>query len=182
MLTVAVVLAAGAASAYTLVDSWNADQAPGGGIYGYPANYAVKYIPAMSYSCAKIEFWGSGSTFFDNDQITVRIETDVLDQPSGEVLAEIVTPVVDGADYWQGSDFPVPAALQAGVTYWIVYLPMAWSPIAWAAAGDDYPTMSSGDAVHWNASMAHKWMAKFWGDPVVAAETATWSQVKSLFD
>ena len=68
------------------------------------------------------------------------------------------------------------------MTYWVVYLPMAWSPIAWADAGDDYPTMSSGDAVHWNPTTAHKWMARFWGDPIVAAEAATWSEIKTLFD
>ena len=95
-------LLAGSASAYTLVDSWNESGTAGGGIYGYPANFAVKYIPAASYSCAKIEFWGAGSDYFDNDMITVRIESDLLDQPSGEVLAEVQTPVADGDSYWMG--------------------------------------------------------------------------------
>ncbi len=175
-------LLAGSASAYTLVDSWNESGTAGGGIYGYPANFAVKYIPAASYSCAKIEFWGAGSDYFDNDMITVRIESDLLDQPSGEVLAEVQTPVADGDPYWMGSDFPAATTLQAGVTYWIVYLPMAWSQIAWATAGDEFPTMSSGDAIHWNPTTPKRWMAKFWGDPVVAAESATWSHIKTLFE
>jgi hypothetical protein len=176
-----VALAAGSAAAYTLVDNWNATQVAGGGIYGYPANYAVKYIPAAAYSCAKIEFWGAGSDYFTDDTITVRVETDVLDQPSGEVLAQIQTPVVDGDAYWMGSDFLVPVALEAGVTYWVVFLPMAWSQIAWADAGDDFQTMSSGDAVHWNTTTPKKWMARFWGDPVVTAEARTWSEIKTLF-
>jgi hypothetical protein len=182
ILCVAALAAASPAAGYTLIDAWNPDGVPGAGIYGYPANFAIQYIPSESFTCARIEFWAAGSDYFADDQIVVRIEGDALDQPSGEVLAEVTTPVSDGDATWAGSDFPVPLTLEAGVTYWVVYLPMAWSQIAWANEGDELPTMGSGDGIHWNAAPSRRWMAKLWGDPIVATETATWSTIKSLFD
>lgn len=179
---IALVVITGSAAAYTLVDSWNADGVPGSGIYGYPANFAIRYIPAMSFTCARIEFWGSGSDYIVDDHITVRVETEDLEQPSGTVLAEVTTPVTDTPITWIGADFPTPVLLEAGAVYWVIYLPMAWSPVAWANAGDEFPTMSSSDGVHWNPSTARLWMARLWGDPIVATETATWSGVKALFD
>jgi hypothetical protein len=176
-------LIGGSAAATTLMDAWNPDQATGTGIFPYPSNYAIKYIPAASYRCAKIEFWGAGSPYMDGDAVTVRVETDLADQPSGEVLAAVTTPVLDGPpNIWMGLDFPTPVDLTAGVTYWIISLPMPFSPINWAIAGDQFPTMFSGDALHWNPANPQRWKARFWGDPIVATDAATWSAVKALFD
>ena len=182
VLTMALMLVAASAMAYELVDGWNVDQPAGAGmIYGYPANYAMKYIPSQSYMLAKVEIWGCGSEYFEDDVITLQIQTDLGGEPSGEVLATVDTPVVDGDQYWAGSDFPEAIMVSPDVEYWLIYFPMAWSPVGWSPLGDEYETMWSSDQIHWDPVDPIRWKAKFWGDPVVATENATWSQIKGMY-
>ena len=42
-------------------------------------------------------------------------------------------------------------------------------------------TMWSSDQIHWDPVDPIRWKAKFWGDPVLATENATWSQIKGMY-
>ena len=39
--------------------------------FGYPANFAIQYVPAEDYTLEKVEFFAGPSEFLDDDQFTV---------------------------------------------------------------------------------------------------------------
>jgi hypothetical protein len=178
-----VLLTAGTGLAYELIESFNVEQPPPSGmIYAYPANFAFRYLPAQDYMLYKIEMYAAGSEYFEDDAITLQVQTESSGEPSGDVLATVNTPVEDGDPYWAGSDFPAPVEMTEGDPYWIIYFPMPWSPIGWAADGDHYfESMFSADQIHWDPIDPIAWKVKFWGELIVANEGATWSDVKSLY-
>ena len=182
VLSLCLLLFASSGLTYDLIESFNVDQpSPSGSIYAYPANYAFRYLPAQDYLLYKIEIFAAGSEFFEDDVITLQVQTEDDDQPSGDVLATVDTPVVDGDLYWAGSDFAEPIELTGGGQYWVIYFPMAFSPVGYAIEGDMFETMWSGDQVHWDPVNPIAWKVKFWGELIVATDNATWSGVKSLY-
>jgi hypothetical protein len=59
---------------------------------------------------------------------------------------------------------------------------MPWSPVGFAAEGEYYfESMWSGDQIHWDPVDPIAWKVKFWGELIVATDSATWSDVKSMY-
>ena len=183
VLSLCLLLTASTGLAYDLIESFNVDQPSGNMIFPNPANYAFRYLPAQDYMLYKIEIFAAGSDYIEDDVITLQVQTESAGEPSGDVLATVDTPVEDGDLYWAGSDFPEPLELAEGGPYWVIYFPMPWSQIGWAAAGDHYfESMSSADQIHWDPLEGPiAWKVKFWGELIVATEGTTWSDVKSLY-
>ena len=91
VLSLCLLLTASTGLAYELIESFNIDQpSPAGLIYAYPANYAFRYLPAQDYMLYKIEIYAAGSEYFEDDAITLQVQTEAEGEPSGDVLATVV--------------------------------------------------------------------------------------------
>jgi hypothetical protein len=133
------------------VGTWTADA----------QEFAVRYVPTISYPLKKVELMLGLKTGL----ITVQLRSEnASGYPSSNVLRQ-VTFIMSSTVGWQGAEFDTSYPLVAGTPYWIVYtaIPGMRSPIATsgtniAACWDYYNTGYGWE----DKTTVHPYMAKFY--------------------
>lgn len=82
----------------------------------YATQVALKYVPSVSYSLERVEFFTGGS----KAGVTIALRSDASDYPSTTILASGVYDS-SGLGSWLGATFSSPYAVTAGTTYWVTW-------------------------------------------------------------
>jgi thermitase len=123
--------------------------------------YGLQYTPSVSYPLKKVEFM----TGLKTGPFVVQLRPDNgTGYPSNTVLRE-VTFTMSSTVGWQGAEFPTSYGVTAGVTYWIVFQPVAGARFPAATSGTLYTHTwdNFANGIGWNyKGTAYAWMARFY--------------------
>ena len=129
--------------------------------------FAIQYAPAFEYNLKKIELIAGEGT----GTVTVQLRPDDDGVPSATVLRETTYEQVSAIS-WQAAEFDLAYRLEAGNTYWIVYIPINGTQTSTATSGNVITHAHGADGVNWTTNTSLYWMVKFYEDvriPVMAA-------------